>query len=244
MKKLVVLALSVLALTFILSGCGGSGGGGTNPGKATYNLHFQDKNGTAMAGVVLHYTVLSKSHTTAASDGSGNLTVIFNQVGSHPVNNATLANGMVVQTTGIKFDITQSDIDGKITKSFLVKIDTSDPNNPVIDYDRQAIYNLRFQDQNGIALAGVVLRYTDPFGQSHNTEASDMSGNLTIVFDQAGSYPISSATLAGGTVVRTPAGIEFDVPQNDIVDNVTKEFRVKINTTGNPPELIAYDEIK
>jgi hypothetical protein len=245
MRKLMVLILSVFALTFLLSGCsgGGNGGGGSDSGQATYSLHFQDQNQTAMAGVVLHYTdPAGHSCTTAASDRNGNLTIIFKQAGSYPVNNATLANGTEVQTSGVKFDIPQGDIDGKITKSFLIKIDTSDPNHPV--YDRQAIYILHFQDQNGTALAGVVLRYTDPSGQSHNTEASDTGGNLTIVFDRAGSYPISGTALAGGTVVHIPAGIEFDVPQDDIDDNVTKEFRVKINTTANPPELIAYDEIK
>jgi hypothetical protein len=250
MKKIIIMFLSVLVLSSVLSGCGGGGkkdDEGSGSERATYNLHFQDQNQAAMVGVVLHYTDLyGRSYNTVASDTSGNLTVVFTQAGSYPVNGATLSDGMVVNTPGMKFDISQSDINSNITKNFVVKINTSDPNNPIIDYDRQATYDFHFQDANsGAAMVGLVLHYTDLYGRSCNTVASDKNGNSTLTFDQSGTYPISGVSRNGTTVI-IPNGVsaKFEVSNDEVNNNVTKKYLIKINTTSNPPELVSYDEVK
>ncbi len=252
MRKFIALILSVLAVTFVLSGCGGGGGkkdGGPNSGQSIYSLHFQDQNKTAMAGVVINYTDPSgQPHNTTASNASGNSTVIFNQAGLYPIISVTLSNGKVIQTPAdTKFDVPQSDIDNNINKSFVATIDITDPDNPVIGYDpvpdedNKSIYSLHFQDQNKTAMAGVVINYTNPSGQPHSTTASNSKGDSTVIFDQAGSYPINRVSLSNGKFIQI-SGMEFDISQDDINDNVTKSFLVTIDTTDPNNPVIGYDK--
>lgn len=107
----------------------------------------------------------------------------------------------------------------------------------------KATYNLHIQNYDTKAdIEGVVINYTDPSGQFHNTTASDKSGNLTITFKKAGSYPINKVTLSDGQAIDvTPLGLKFEISPSEIIDNIEKSFEVTIKYSESGKPTIGFE---
>jgi hypothetical protein len=250
MRKLIIFILSVLALTLIISGCGGGSGGGGNKngsdsGQSTYNLHFQDEDGNPIEGVIVHYKdTAGQSYNTDASDKKGNSIVIFKKSDKYPIDSAIVA-GKTVPVTGFNFDVSSDDIKNNITKNFPVEFNSK---TGAVRSIQEAFYIIHFQDQTGAAIVGAVLNYKDYLSKPYNSDATGTDGNTTINFDQDGTYPIVSVTLSDNSIVPAPTDptkiAKFIVSIDDVSNNITKKVLVKIDTTTNPPSLISYEEVK
>jgi predicted small secreted protein len=93
MKKIIILILSVMALSLILSGCGGGGGGGDDTGSLTVTFHFKwlaDNSG--ISGVTVGYTTpppASTELTSPATDSNGDFTLVLKTAGTYTVKSVT-----------------------------------------------------------------------------------------------------------------------------------------------------------
>jgi hypothetical protein len=134
MRKFIVLILSVLALTLVLSGCGG--GGGSTPGKITATFHFQDQTGKGIKGLALVYTDPNQTSTTSAySDDNGNIIAEITIAGSYSITTVkydlsymSLGTGTITLNPSKDIPVDQADINRskKVKYTVPITINTDD----------------------------------------------------------------------------------------------------------------------
>ena len=139
MKKIIILALSVITLAFIVAGCGGGGGGGSTPGQITTYFHFvNSNNNTTITGLALVYTDPNgTSYTTDYSDDNGDILRYITIAGIYKItavkyNITGLGTGTISVSEDIKVDQADINRNQKVRYTIPIDVNTTTPENSSI----------------------------------------------------------------------------------------------------------------